>query len=804
MSQYGLVSSSSKNTWAFDPRIVGSCVLWLDGADINTLFQNTAGTTPVTSNGQTVNYWTDKSGQGNNTISLTSGANNISGNPVYSSSPTGVTFTSASSTSGKGMYNSLSSSSAIGSGFVVLVDSNLSPSYASTIIGGTASGPSSATGGRQWRISAGAMQMNNGGITGGQTATLNAFSSNTGLINFIDTGATPLSYYEFGTQLTTAGTYNGTYTASRITTVGCRGGGTGYAEFLNGTVLELLVFNSALGIQARQQIEGYLAWKWGLQANLPATHPFKSSTGSIVKPFARQFSPTDIPNCVLWFDGSDLSTMFQDTAGTTPISATGQSVKLWKDKAGFGISASNNTSPPTVTFSAQNNRSVVSFASASSQSLTLSSTSSLPTGAITITLFIVSLDASSTGSGGVFQYGSTSANYTPGTGLQVLYNNAPTLIFIDQYGGNGVIPSAGTVNTYVISTLIIGTGASNAVGWRNSTLYSDQNNVTWTMNIPSGYGGYIGTYQDYTTFRPLNGNIAEIIFYNTNFTTSQRQQVEGYLAWKWGLLTSIGSTHPFYKVPTNATTPFNPLYLSGLVLWLDAADSSTITQSGGSVSQWNDKSGNSDNAVQASSSIQPTYANSAVTFNGSSQYMTLSSASTLPNGATPTGTYFFVTKLTTSSAVQAFFMYGPTTLATGANHQFYYNASNQLVIDTFGAGGTTDSTNVYNTSVILSSTISNSGGTGTVTGWRNSNSFGPTTYTTASITSQKGFVGVTQTGVGTSGTLAYYFGGNIYEILIYNSVLSGPRRQQVEGYLAWKWGLQTSLPSTHAYYKISP
>jgi len=22
-------------------------------------------------------------------------------------------------------------------------------------------------------------------------------------------------------------------------------------------------------------IDGYLAWKWGLQANLPATHPYK-------------------------------------------------------------------------------------------------------------------------------------------------------------------------------------------------------------------------------------------------------------------------------------------------------------------------------------------------------------------------------------------------------------------------------------------------------------------------------------------------------------------------------------------------
>ena len=33
-------------------------------------------------------------------------------------------------------------------------------------------------------------------------------------------------------------------------------------------------------------------------------------------------------------------------------------------------------------------------------------------------------------------------------------------------------------------------------------------------------------------------------------------------------------------------------------LWLDAKDESTITESGGAVSQWDDKSGNDNHAVQ--------------------------------------------------------------------------------------------------------------------------------------------------------------------------------------------------------------
>jgi hypothetical protein len=48
------------------------------------------------------------------------------------------------------------------------------------------------------------------------------------------------------------------------------------------------------------------------------------------------------------------------------------------------------------------------------------------------------------------------------------------------------------------------------------------------------------------------------------------------------------------------------------------------------------------------------------------------------------------------------------------------------------------------------------------------------------------------------------FNGSIYEIIVFSSTLSANDRQRVEGYLAWKWGLQNNLPSTHPYRKISP
>ena len=35
---------------------------------------------------------------------------------------------------------------------------------------------------------------------------------------------------------------------------------------------------------------------------------------------------------------------------------------------------------------------------------------------------------------------------------------------------------------------------------------------------------------------------------------------------------------------------------------------------------------------------------------------------------------------------------------------------------------------------------------------------------------------------------------------MYSSVLTTTDRQKVEGYLAWKWGFNSSLPPSHPYY----
>lgn len=47
-------------------------------------------------------------------------------------------------------------------------------------------------------------------------------------------------------------------------------------------------------------------------------------------------TPLAIPNCGLWFDFNDISTLFQDTARTTPVTTNGQNIAGITDKSGSG------------------------------------------------------------------------------------------------------------------------------------------------------------------------------------------------------------------------------------------------------------------------------------------------------------------------------------------------------------------------------------------------------------------------------------------------------------------------------------
>jgi len=69
----------------------------------------------------------------------------------------------------------------------------------------------------------------------------------------------------------------GDATGHNVSTVGnpTLGAGAGGSEHDTCAIGECIIINGTVSTDTRQLIEGYLAWKWGLQGNLPVGHPFK-------------------------------------------------------------------------------------------------------------------------------------------------------------------------------------------------------------------------------------------------------------------------------------------------------------------------------------------------------------------------------------------------------------------------------------------------------------------------------------------------------------------------------------------------
>ena len=86
---------------------------------------------------------------------------------------------------------------------------------------------------------------------------------------------------------------------------------------------------------------------------VPGTNPIRDAAGNASAAIASQAvaNSTDGPSVLfdsgqpgVWYDISDMSTLFQDAAGTIPVTATGQPVGLVLDKSGRGNHATQTTS----------------------------------------------------------------------------------------------------------------------------------------------------------------------------------------------------------------------------------------------------------------------------------------------------------------------------------------------------------------------------------------------------------------------------------------------------------------------------
>jgi len=509
--------------------------------------------------------------------------------------------------------------------------------------------------------------------------------------------------------------------------------------------------------------------------------------GVTVTPY---FTPTSITGCRLWLDAAD-------PAGNGVIPANASSLSTWVDKSGNGNNATANGTPATY------NTNAVVFAGAQNYGTSLSST------LLTQSAFAV---ISYTGSAymDIISVRSTGGS----AGLQQIISNGSQRI--TSYGGAVVgTGSAVTASTIVLYNYTFNSGSSTFI-YLNGTQTG-----TSTGSSISGSGTIsIGSYDNNGGAEPFTGNMYELILFNVVLTTTQRQQVESYLAQKWNFTSSLPAGHPGINsilfrsliTPVKVTAyssvsfAFAPTQITGCQLWLDASDTTTITSSSGTLSQWRDKSTNALVMGQLGGTAFPTVStavspNGLQTVNFTSSQSLASTGNLTLNGPVSIFIVFNAPSGTSMFFLEHGFSGSGTTLASG----FYIFGGNGTYWDlkrngtercaSIGTVGSAVFSNNtwYQTGFVDADATTN---TSDLAITRNGSSLTPSWYNAGqglgSIASGS-FSAPFYINPTTHVATATYYG----EIIIYNTALGVSDRQKVESYLSQKWGVQSSLAASH-------
>jgi hypothetical protein len=282
--------------------------------------------------------------------------------------------------------------------------------------------------------------------------------------------------------------------------------------------------------------------------------------------------------------------------------------------------------------------------------------------------------------------------------------------------------------------------------------------------------------------------------------------------------------------------PWTPEEIS-TALWLDAADSSTITESGGAVSAFSDKSGNSRNFSQATTSMQPTTGVS--TKNGLN--VLDFAANCLTSDDTPSvwkflhdatkSSVFAVAQFGDIANPEAVYPLMGTSAGTSGNAGYAVGYEDRPVVT-----GANDASMIQvgnGSAQLYGRVVWNFGGTDNpiatefnnlipagqfnVVGWLTDPgnatpaARGKTSVNGGNLLGNNEWSATLSTAnpthtlqIGAFGNNVLPMTGKVAEIIIVSGLVDTDTRQKIEGYLAWKWGLEATLPSWHPYESAAP
>jgi hypothetical protein len=521
-------------------------------------------------------------------------------------------------------------------------------------------------------------------------------------------------------------------------------------------------------------------------------------------PYTAVYGPLSVAGatCQLWLDAADTTQL---------VFSSGTNVNTWRDKSGFGNSCSNITAGTTITYPGTqvNGLNTVNFTAGCIRGAFNGASSNTGTD---VTIFIVTSETAPNNNIRIFSL-TGAASYRDDLADQMLVYGAVGGYLVGYYRG-GVYSTTYSVTQNVpflyTVTQTSGIGSQWFNGGSNTTA-----SITTSAFAVTNYN--IGT--QYLANQNYTGLMCEVVVYKNLLGDTQRQAIEGYLAQKWGLTANLPPGHPgltqtlynskvyLSRVPL---TPqpiyqnFNPKQLTGCQLWLDGADpagTGSAPANGSTVSTWADKSGNGRNGTSGAGPIYTTdpQGRKCLSFTGT-QF--LESTVTVPKENhsliavhAPTYTNGFNNSGSTLGGNSSLFRFQIPANAGGyIVFPFWYNAPRGYVSNYGTTEGALPDNSVAGTASIIHANIAPQ----VQYSYKNGIQQGTESATLVTGTTPPLTIGRYTPG------LSEYYQGYVYEMIIYSTSLTDTQRQQVEGYLAWKWGLQSSLLSTHPFKNVPP
>ncbi len=816
---------SSKSIWNFDPRSIPGCQTWLDASDSNTI---------TYSSGSNVSIWKDKAPYGNN-------ARRLQGTPIrVSNAMNGL----------PAMY--LDGSNATSAAFTGTCPPNVTNQLTVFAVFTVESGVQDS--GRLFSLmypdyqnpnSMVPLGYNTGANTlrvernsSGYNATSNALTFGTPTLAACVVNGATTTIHMNGTQILSTSTVasNLAYT---YYTIGCFGQARGVGDNgvgpwngynWKGYVGEIILYSNALSTAQRQQVEGYLAWKW--LGGIPAILQFTQLTGAGSKIWQQPSFSSNMQTGIAvqngsgyiwtttdggvswtqrlgpyyWFSAAisaDGSTMYAGqyvnpgTPGYLYKSTDGGANWTWLSNAPgtaqVGIACSSNG---TIVYTVNTSVASVSTNGGSTWTSNASPGSSFCiccslNGSIAYAATPYVYVTSNTGATWTtITSGIPAANYfgsacsADGTKAAVTGNSN---VYVSSNTGTSWSTAAAVSGLIQIRTygLAMSSNGNTMYVFGGTSLYKTINfGVSWA--VQSGLTTASGMYSD-------GGGIACSRDGSNVIVATNNSSTAGYL-----YKGTPGSSHPFYPTKPFLRT-FRPIDIDGCALWLDANDATTFTLSGSNITSWNDKSGNGNNATATGT---PTYntaglnSRPATAFNGSCYFQ---------------GNVSITGQTLTCFAVGSFVNSGGSDqrfVSLAATGQADWNSASRVAA-IFNQGSTTSIASYRNTPATFP---------------RHSGSYGTPFIACTVYDGTNGYIyvnglpGNVQASYASAGTFAiskYCIGeqvlvtgeiirngGFVSEVLTYTTALTTAQRQQVEGYLANKWkitiptvGVSSTTPS---------